>query len=172
MRCDLGLSSQQVLTSRRKLSRIVSAVTEQLYGGNVQPPQHIELSGVLAHYIDIAKALDLWKSQLPSTLGAIDSQDRTGLQEGEGMANLVRCLRSSLLLRYHNVRMLLSRPLCLGYLHNLNRISDTSMKTMVTHVGRVALGSGIRSATETIDILNSISLSAETKAIYGRSRLS
>ncbi len=138
--------------SNRELYRIMWRVIDSLYGGNIacdEPPTELD---VVTRLFKIEQDLIEWQKHLPLNMGLRNSQDILAFDRGEDP--LIERYRIILTLRYHNIRVLLHRPILVKFLDISQEQPKKSQEPAFSqHLGFNSLRICIQSSEEIISMV-------------------
>jgi hypothetical protein len=151
---DLFIVEDFKLTYCSKLYRLMWLVIDKLYGGNIGCAKPGSLFDVVTQLFQIEHKLMEWDYDLPLHMKQLTVKDIP--PEGEKIDLLDR-FRVILTLRYHNLRVLLHRPVLVKFLDMTdNPESDTQEVILLKQIGSNSIQICIQSSTEIISIVHSV----------------
>ncbi|KAK0390165.1 hypothetical protein NLU13_3737 [Sarocladium strictum] len=153
-RVDLDLPGEFLAVSYR-LHQVMSASLKRQYGGNLgnPEPEHDDMTTALQSSGEFRRALRVWAASLPPYLGLLEPSSEV-LRENSQCNRL----RTILTLRYHNLNILIHRPLLGSTLRHLFGTKDLTASTPA-YLIQLAMGEAhecVASARSTIELVGAI----------------
>ena len=137
------------LTASSHLYQIMGMSLVKQYGANVDHARNdVDELALLQASEEVRQALRTWMAKLPACLGICHSQSEMLLESTK--ANRLRVI---LTLRYHNLNLLIHRPLLSASLRHLSK-QDVPGYTL--QLARAGASACVQSAVATIDVVHSI----------------
>jgi hypothetical protein len=163
---DILHFSDQFLSVSSRLYQIMGASLIKQYGGNVHKSnEKADDLSLLQTSDEIEKSLRLWRASLPPGLQLCDFQSNVLLESSR--ANRLRVI---LTLRYHNLNILVHRPLLSLLIRQLSSSETASQgsKPYIVQLARAGAQECMQSAEATIEIAHAIvTADATTKSNLG-----
>ena len=147
------------------LHRLIGRTVSLLYGQNLGFDETTLETDLVSLVVELEKDLNRWRSSLPADMMIVSS---TTIPTPASLRDrhMVR-LRMMLTVRYHNVRILVHRPLLCRSLDSLSQSTAEPWFTSISPNALDDLGACLASAEETIDLIMVIGTSSRVYPAAG-----
>ncbi|KAK5164916.1 uncharacterized protein LTR77_009580 [Saxophila tyrrhenica] len=151
---DLQQPSINFFNASLSLHRLIGKAISQLYDQNLGYDDLLSEPESIPRIIGMDQEMDNWRSALTSELAVVWSHDLPA--SGSYHDRTLGRFRVMLTLRFHNLSILVHRPLLCKALDQLSKSTGDAVISMVSEMTNRSISICLRSAEETIDIVHGV----------------
>ena len=151
---ELQAPSMDFFNSSITLHRLIGTSIARLYGQNLGYDDSLQEAELIPRILELEDELGGWQSSLPPELPIVLSSALP--LPGSYRNRMVDRFRTMLTLRYHNLNILVHRPLLCKSLDALTETLPEAWSASVNRMTKDSIDACVASAEETIDIVHGI----------------